>query len=242
MATKELKSYFKFDIPFNEMMDPEEGEAQGPQWLTEILDAVQDAYKDRSTAPILKTLLEFIYERRHLIFRFKDTVALMDKIPQMANDLMKNHIIGDFTKRQTTFRLGLPVLKATQGLNRAYLAGAEEDEVDEPKYLLYPVAGKSTSPFAPVDSQTEMEDYDMQWITPHASAVKRMTSHPDSPLVLVEMRSTKASPLGVRFDACGDARLYVELYCRANSGIVQVQAEDKFTLARKMIRQFREMW
>ncbi|KAH8767336.1 hypothetical protein F5883DRAFT_670715 [Diaporthe sp. PMI_573] len=240
VATEELQSYFAFDVPavrMTTLSNAEEDGAQTPQWLTETLDAVEEAYKDRSTAPILKTLLDLIYERRHMVFPFQEAVALLDKIPEMGNDLIKDHITDHLTKQQTTYRLGLPVLKAIQSVQgvqrlRNYYAAGEKSTfshgvvIVEPECVLYPVVGKSRFPFVPVDPQAETRQEYLDWISPRASAVKRMTSHPRSALVVVEMSYSKDLQLTVCFDACSDARLYVELYCRGNVKIARRTAPD----------------
>ena len=162
-ATKELEVYFDNTIAFS---NAEKGEtSKSPQWLTDTLGAVEDAYKDNNTAPILKTLLELIYKNSHRILRFKDAVDSFDKIPELAKDLVKNHIVDDLTKRPSLrsfkFRLGLPVLAAMRYAGISYGAG---DEKASPfgsakmPCLLYPNLGVSSFILTSADGAEESEN------------------------------------------------------------------------------------
>jgi hypothetical protein len=239
-ATKELEVYFDNTIAFSNAEKAETRES--PQWLTNTLGAVEDAYKDNNTAPILKTLPELIYKNSHRILRFKDAVDSFDKIPEFAKDLVKNHIVDDLTKRPSLrsfkFRLGLPVLAAMRYAGISYEAG---DEKASPfgsakmPCLLYPNLGVSSFIFTSAEADTERELPGLQWLAPSNRDVLEMTYHPDSEIVQVRMFSNPPL-LYIRFGDCGDARVCVERYCRTNPGINQVTAPDSASLSRMMRR------
>jgi hypothetical protein len=203
-ATNELQGYFqdpeKFLITAS---DP----CQRPKWLTDILDALEDAYKDKSTASISQTLVKMVYENKTRIFRFRATVGLLDKIPQIATDLMKNHIIGDFAKSKS--RLGLRVISAVK-----ITKGSEGPDVFSKgkPCVLYPHVSESySSPFLAVDPAGGKEIDGLEWMVPDPAVVETITSHPDCAIGKLRMRLYDV--LYIRFEHCGDAALWVEQYC-----------------------------
>lgn len=217
-ATEELKAHIDNKLTF---LDTETGDGQSPEWLIEVVHALEEAYKDRSTRPILETLLNFISLNKHKIFRFGDAVALLDKIPEMARDLMKSSI-GDMTaqRRPPSLRLGLRVLAAVRHPSPHYeLRTAKRDADGSPKLpcLLYPITGLATFVFEAVNPKTDKRINSLNWMTPIALFVETMTSSPDSSIV--QVGSSINGPVYIRFDDCEDAKLYVERYCRANPEI-----------------------
>lgn len=222
-VTSELKAHIDNTLMF---VDTKIGNYQCPVWLTEVLDALEEGYKDDSTRPILEILLSFVCLEKHKIFQFKDAVALLDKIPEMAKDVMKSYIAGDMSAQPRTsrFRIGLPVLEAVSTLNDHYDGStAKLGPVDSPKLpcQLYPVLESTASVFKAVDPNTESKIDNLSWMTPTQQRIKTMTSHPDSEIVRVatDYFGLLNPVLYIRFDDCSDARAYVERYCRANRKI-----------------------
>lgn len=225
-ATAELESHLENALT---LLDDGPGDGQSPKWLTEILNAIEDAYKDRSTTPPRDQLLKFTCLIKNRIFRFKDAVALLDKIPELGKDLMKTYIIGESTtlRRQWEFRLGLPVLAAVEWPDNVYEAVPPKHNRDgshKMPCLLYPVVD-SDSVFMAVDPETDEEVTEQEWMTPDAYMVQEIFTSPDSEIVRVRKhcgyRKRFTQVLLIRFDDCQDARIYVERYCKAKSNIKQ---------------------
>lgn len=219
-AKTELKVHIENKLTF---LDTEAGDGQTPDWLTEILNALEEAYKDGSTRPILETLLEFVCLNKHRIFQFKNAVDLIDKIPEMAKDLMKSYFVGSMAAQpRPRFRLGLPVIAAFESPNRLYeLSTVKLGPAGSPKMpcLLYPVVGNDYVVFTAVNPKTDKEIDSLGWMAPMTADVDVITSHPDSEVVRMERKPPAPKKMYIRFDDCGDARLYVERYCRANPEI-----------------------
>lgn len=235
-AAAELESHIENTLT---LLDADTGDGQTPKWLTEILNAIKDAYKDRSTAPTRYQLLKFTCLNKNKIFGFEDAIALIDEIPEVARDLIKGYFAGDMAAqlRPPQFRLGLPVLAAVQYPNEPYeLDTTHSGPAGSPKipYLLYPCVDSDITIFAVVDPKTNKESMNLWWMAPIANSVTAMASHPDSEVVRVQM-DTLGPPrvLYIRFAHCGDARLYVERYCRANPEIDSFTA-NRHTLGERM--------
>lgn len=223
-ATAELESHIQ-NVPT--LLDDETADGHSPKWLNEILTAIEDAYKDRSTAPTRDQLLKFTCLNRNKIFRFKDAVALLDKIPEMGRDLMKTCITDDSATlgRPREFRLGLPVLAAVERPDHLYAAVLPKDNLDGSRKmpcLLYPVV-ECDIVFITVDPETDKEVTTQAWMTPDASQVQEIFMSPESEIVRVlkklQWRKRFSQVLTIRFDDCDDARLYVERYCNADPSI-----------------------
>lgn len=213
------------------------GKDQDTKHHTKILHAVEDAYKDGSTTPVLELLLDFMYKNSDRIFRFPKAVSLLDKHASVGKDLMKKHINEVLTKRtaKPKFQLGLPVLAAIQSPAYFFKAGATNRDPDGSAVhcRLYPVVYFTNTPFLAVDPNTDTELGDLHWITPDAQTVTTMGTHPDSKFVQVLQGNGYGSTqkeLYIRFERCGDARLYVELYKGQNSRIDIKTTKDSDTL------------
>lgn len=235
-AKTELKAHIENKLTF---LDTEAGDGQTPDWLTEILNALEEAYKDSSTRPILETLLEFVCLHKHKIFQFKDAVDLIDKIPEMAKDLIKSYFVGNMTPQPRTprFRLGLPVIAAFGFPNYLYeLSTVKLGPPGSPKMpcLLYPVVGTDLIVFKAVNPKTDKESDGLAWMAPMSTQVDVITSHPDSEVVLIEREFTMPKMMYIRFDDRSDARLYVERYCRANPEIESMTASTATILSGAM--------
>lgn len=234
-AKTELKVHIENKLTF---LDTEAGHGQTPDWLTEILNALEEAYKDGSTRPILETLLEFVCLNKHKIFQFKDAVGLIDKIPEMAKDLIKSYFVGNMAAQpRPRFRLGLPVIAAVGSQGYLYeLRTVKLGPAGSPKMpcLLYPMVGSDYSVFAAVNPKTDKESDSLGWMAPMTHRVDAITSHPDSEVVKIEGRLLMPKRIYIRFDDCGDARLYVERYCRANPEIDSMTASTAISLSTAM--------
>lgn len=222
-AMTELNAHFENTLIF---LKTEAENDENPAWLTEILEAIEDAYKDRSTAPILETLLKFVCRNKHKIFQFKDAIGLFDKLPELVKDLLKNGIFHDIAAhpRPHEFRLGLPVLAASQGPDHFYESSYAKPCPIRPTKLpclLYPAVEISGPVFTAMNPETGGEFDGLGWLTPRASAVRAIVYDPGSALVRVEMHRWDASSLSIRFDDSGDSRLFVERYLRSNPEIFQ---------------------
>ncbi|KAK7702611.1 Kelch-like protein 5 [Diaporthe eres] len=238
-ATAELKAYIENTLTF---VDAETSDGQSPKWVAEILHALEEAYKDGSTKPILKTLLEFVCLNKDKIFRFGDAIALIDKIPEMARDLIKSYFAGDMAAqpRAPRFRLGLPVLAAVRSPGDLYdLNTANSIPSGTPKmpYLLYPILNHAFRVFAVVSPKTDREITCLKWMAPDPTRVVGMTSHPESEIVRVQTDDLGPNRvLYIRFEDCGDARLYVERYCRAIPAIVSITGNSGLLLDNMRLR------
>lgn len=183
-----------------------------------------------STAPVLEVLLKFVRLNKREIFKFKDAIALLDKIPEMAGDLMKSCLAGgDMAEEPRTFkfRVGLPVFMALHSSNILFEYETEElgpAGLDELPCLLYPFVNSPRWPFKVVSPVTEQEIGDLSWIAPLANRVKMITSHEFSKIVRVDMSRCRRRKtwLYIRFGHRDDAKAFVEGYCRANPRIESV--------------------
>lgn len=236
-ATQALKIHLKkMRFP----PDAEYSKAECPLWITEILDAVADGCKDDSTEPVLAMLLEFVYKNCHKIFRFRNAATLLDNIPNGGKDGVKNEIICALAKEanKPKARLGLQILEAVNSLYEFYTAGDEEcGQPVTAKISCLPsrVMANEHYIFKAIDAKTDMPREDLQWMVPSARRIKEMRSHPDSEIVLVRMKDDSAiTAVFIRFEECGDARLYVERYCGANPAIKKVAAKTSFSMFDKM--------
>lgn len=205
------------DLPVA-LLDDEPYDDQNPIWVTEVLDAFDEAYKDGSTKSILGIMVDFLYQNKHHIFRFKGTLALLDRIPQIVTDLMKTPFVDDLVAppRSTKPRLGLPVLRAVGSEGGIYDCRAAE------RCLLYPIVGYSSLVFTAIDPETDRETKQrLSWLTPDPTRTFSITSHPDSEIVCIWYQPY-LQPKGwsfIRFGDCCGASVYVERYCKANPGI-----------------------
>ncbi|KAI7774373.1 hypothetical protein LA080_008847 [Diaporthe eres] len=225
-AMAELTAYI--DTELEDLDTDTDGESPG--WLTEVLDALEEAYKDISTEPVLGVLLKFFRANKRQIFMLKDAIALLDKIPEMAGDLMKSCLVGgDMAEEPRTFkfRVGLPVFMALHSSDILFEYETEElgpAGLDELPCLLYPSMDSSRWPFKVVNPVTEQEIGSLSWIAPLAIWVKMITSHGLSKIVRVDMSRCRRRKLWlyIRFGHCDDAKAFVEGYCRANPRIKSV--------------------
>lgn len=223
------------------ILDTETSNGKCPQWLSEILDALDEAYKDRSTQPILKPLLHFMYIKSRKIFRCREARALLDKTPQMASDLMTKYIVGDLVTQPRTrgFWEGLPVYAAVQFPHHVYEPSNEDlgaEATKAPCRLQHDEDKNSRSrPFIPTDPETGSKLATMRWITPYPGKVVEMGSSPDSAIVSVEIGVFPGSNeiLFVRFDDCEDAKRFIGMYWLADGKIKKVEM-DSAILAQEM--------
>lgn len=237
MVTKYLEAHLQKTVTSLEF-ETRKYDGKNPKWLVEILDGLKEAYKDSSTKTIAETLVKFMCTHKRKIFLFKDAVSVLDEIPEMGKDLMKFHIINDVVARSRgPMRLGLVVLAAITEYPNFYQA-----DIFEPCHL-YPILGYNDHLFEAVHPETEEIIKYLDWITPLAQVVIQMTSHPDSDIVRLRLRSPprngQVRVLFVRFEDCEAAKQYVERYCQANPRIDQVTG-DIMDLAETMRRTIRE--
>lgn len=240
-AAAELDAYIKTKFKF---LDTDTYDGQSPYWLTEVLDALEEAYKDTSTGPISEILLKFVRLNKRKIFMFKDAIALLDKIPEMAKDLMKGYLASDdmtVEPRTSKPRLRLPVLTALHSSDELFesedatLCPAGSAELP---CLLYPLArGHARSVFAVVSPVTEQEIYSLAWIVPPARWVQKITSHESSEIVRLDT-SRKGSRFKawqyIRFGDRKDAKAFVESYFRANPRIQSVTESNATQISAAM--------
>lgn len=223
------------------ILDTETSNGKCPQWLSEILDALEEAYKDRSTEPTLTPLLYFVYMKRHKIFRNKDACALLDRIPQMASDLMRNYIIHDLVTQDPSRRFcsGLPIHAAVHFPDHVY--EPSNDDLD-PEVTIAPcrlqpeTGGNSPSrPFRTTDPDTGEKLAKLGWIAPCSTRILEMGSSRYSTIVsaVIQISPGCNKMLYVRFDDREDASLFVNRYCQANEDIKDV-VMDGASLAQEM--------
>lgn len=219
-ATAELSAYIDNELKF--LVTNTDG-GQSPEWLTEVLDTIEEAYKGIRTEPILEVLLKFVRANKRQIFKFKDATGLLDKIPEMAMDLMKGYLAG-VEPRTCKFRVGLPVFAAIHSSNELFESETAQfvpAGLAELPCLLYPTVNNPRFPFTVVSPVTEQEIDGLGWMAPRASEVMMITSHSLSKIVRVDMSEYPRSKtwLHMRFDDSKDAKAFVERYCRANPRI-----------------------
>lgn len=235
-STDQLDKYIS---SISECINTETDDGEAPKWLLEILNALKEAYKDRSTEAVLKTLIEFVSLNTYNVFKFQDAVSLLDEIPEMAKDLVKTQANSDIAAklRGPRLRVGIPVAAAVERSRYIYQPTETRPVPAAARIpcLLYPIIDNSDSVFRVVNAGTEKEIERLDWITPVASDIAEITSNPDS--AIVRVRSTSwyngGKMLYIRFNDPRDATFYSDRYFRANHGIEKSE-EDSASLAEDM--------
>lgn len=198
-----------------------------PEPITEILDALEEAYVDDSTVPIRKALLELVRLNKHKIFSFKDAFALLDKIPELAKDLVKIYLNTEdavtASPRPDYYRLGLAVRAALKSTNEYYELGVW-NLGESTRCHLYPVLNDRSTVFTAVNPVTEQETSSLKWIVPPADQVRTITSRWDSEIVRVDLRSPPDARiwLYIRFDDPRDAGVFARRYCEKSPMITSM--------------------
>lgn len=212
-----------FDSTFNPS-DAESCKDQSPPWLTEVLDAVEEAYADSSTAAISKTLAKFVCDNGHRIFNFSDAVNLLDKIPELVGDIRSNYSCRELPEKDAIrSRQGLAVHTAIQCLGNTHAVG------DGPAWM-YPVHPFHFTDldevFMMVSPETDLTMSSLAWMAPSARIVKIITGHQDSAVVQLrtQVESGRHGVLYICFRSPIEAELCVERYCRVNPQILRLLA------------------
>lgn len=239
-ATTELEAHLQNTTKsINNVAD----NGRSPEWLTEVFEALKEAYKDMSTEPMVKAMLSFVYLNKRKIFRFQDVMDLVQGTPAMAVDLMRNHLIDDLVTRpaKAALQLGIPVLAAVELPTRMYdisNAALRPRDLCEMPCLLYPVVdgfSSISSIFTTVIPETETTIESLRWMAPIPEEIKSITSNDDSDVVCVERETflTQRRWMYLRFEDCKGAKAYVDRYCRENPNISRI-SQTTAILSKKM--------
>ncbi|KAG8158089.1 hypothetical protein KVR01_011850 [Diaporthe batatas] len=208
--------------------DAETCKDQSPQWLTEVLSAVEEAYMDSSTAAISKTLVKFVRDNSHRIFKFSDTVNLLDKIPELLRDIQ----VGGNSVFKFLERSEIDPIRSRQGLavHSAIQCPINIHALGDGPARMYPVHPFHFTDldevFMTVNPDTDLNMAGLAWMAPSARIVKVMTGHQYSPVVQLRMQVEPGRPgaLYICFGSDVEAELFVERYCRVNRKILRLFA------------------
>lgn len=231
----ELKNHLR-SLPTS--LDSETGDGEDPAWITEVLDAFREACRDKSTEGILDTILDFVYPIVHKIFRSETSLKLLQESPQMAVRLVTSCLISDMVTRSPTTkaRFGLPVIAAIAPPDRIYELGRESPSLEGSAKMslsLYHDATSSSSAFTAVNQETGSRAPGLEWMVPSSDEVETITSHLNSEIVAIKKKSGARRWVYFRFEDCGDAKIFVDRYCRANGNISAADGQPG-KLSRKM--------
>lgn len=198
--------------------------------MTEVFEAIREAYKGTSTDHIQKMLLSFLWMRNGNVFQLPEVTVLLEEIPEIGKDLMRVYISGsgtahinDTSKPPT----GLLVLKAVRSPDLIYRKPKRTKGGDtETRCVLRHTPGRP-SPFEAVDERTGALIKDLAWITPATCQISMISSYETSEIVCVVPwgpDSDKKS-LYLRFETPGDARYYAGCH----SGVDREVKQDRTT-------------
>lgn len=198
--------------------------------MTEVFEAIREAYKGTSTDHIQKMLLNFLWMRNGKVFQLPEVAVLIEEIPDMAKDLMRIYISGDATTHihdTSNLPKGLLVRGAVCAPDHIYKKPRSTKGGDTKTCCVLRHTPGRPSPFEAVDAGTGALIKELAWITPATCQISRISSYETSEIVCVVPwgPDSDKKELYLHFETPGDARYYAGCH----SGVDRMVKQERTT-------------